>query len=366
MSRSFLVPVLLPADPTAALEAATKQYVDNAVGFTFMQDTVPTATSPGQTWFNTATGASYAWINDGTSTQWVQFAPGGGGGSGKARGVVAYSQITAAQGGIGGSGVNIAGLSVTWIADPTRTYKTTVFGTASSTVVNDDLNAYIVDGAGAVQLQMYLDPYLDNSTSTTFSFSVVETGLSGSITRKVQAKRAGTGTVTWYAAANTPSFIMVEDITYEVGGGVSGTQHAARVYLAGVKSVANNSQYIPVWDNDNFDVGDLWNPAVPGRFTVPVGGIYLVGYTVAWAPNATGGRSMFLRKNGDGLHRAAQVNAPGSTQDPIYGNSIIMQMQAGDYVECVVLQNSGAALNMTGDNANKEGASSFWIARVGA
>lgn len=33
MSRGFKVPILLPADPTAALEAATKQYVDNAPVF---------------------------------------------------------------------------------------------------------------------------------------------------------------------------------------------------------------------------------------------------------------------------------------------------------------------------------------------
>lgn len=31
MSRKFLTPVQLPADPTAALEAATKQYVDGKV-----------------------------------------------------------------------------------------------------------------------------------------------------------------------------------------------------------------------------------------------------------------------------------------------------------------------------------------------
>jgi len=31
VSRKFLVPVVLPADPTAALEAATKQYVDGKV-----------------------------------------------------------------------------------------------------------------------------------------------------------------------------------------------------------------------------------------------------------------------------------------------------------------------------------------------
>lgn len=51
-------------------------------GFTFMQDAVPTATAVKQTWFETDTGASYVWSNDGNSTQWVQYAPGGGSGGG--------------------------------------------------------------------------------------------------------------------------------------------------------------------------------------------------------------------------------------------------------------------------------------------
>ncbi|HET9563405.1 MAG TPA: hypothetical protein VFP27_02605, partial [Mycobacterium sp.] len=32
MTKAYLVPLLLPADPTAPLEAATKQYVDNNAG----------------------------------------------------------------------------------------------------------------------------------------------------------------------------------------------------------------------------------------------------------------------------------------------------------------------------------------------
>jgi hypothetical protein len=43
-------------------------------GFTFIQDTVPTATAVGQTWWNTATGLSYVWFD----SFWVQFAPGDG------------------------------------------------------------------------------------------------------------------------------------------------------------------------------------------------------------------------------------------------------------------------------------------------
>jgi hypothetical protein len=33
----------------------------------------------GDTWFNTSSGYSYVWVDDGTSQQWVQFAPGEGG-----------------------------------------------------------------------------------------------------------------------------------------------------------------------------------------------------------------------------------------------------------------------------------------------
>jgi hypothetical protein len=47
----------------------------DTLGFTFVQDTVPTTTRVGDTWFNTATGLSYVWFD----SRWVQFAPGGGG-----------------------------------------------------------------------------------------------------------------------------------------------------------------------------------------------------------------------------------------------------------------------------------------------
>lgn len=44
-------------------------------GYTFVQDTVPTATTDGQTWFNTINGNTYAWYVDDDSGQWVQDGP---------------------------------------------------------------------------------------------------------------------------------------------------------------------------------------------------------------------------------------------------------------------------------------------------
>ena len=44
-------------------------------GFTFVQDTNPTATAGGQTWFDTSTGYTYVWYEDVDGGQWVQDGP---------------------------------------------------------------------------------------------------------------------------------------------------------------------------------------------------------------------------------------------------------------------------------------------------
>jgi hypothetical protein len=52
MSRKFLVPLVLPADPTAAMEAATKQYVDAQVVAPAVQEVVVAASDPIATYPN--------------------------------------------------------------------------------------------------------------------------------------------------------------------------------------------------------------------------------------------------------------------------------------------------------------------------
>lgn len=58
MSRKFLVPIVLPADPTAALEAAPKQYVDAQVAATnevVISVTDPIGTYPNaELWIDTS------------------------------------------------------------------------------------------------------------------------------------------------------------------------------------------------------------------------------------------------------------------------------------------------------------------------
>jgi hypothetical protein len=67
-------PLILAADPVAALGAATKQYVDNHVGgggTTTIAPTPPASPAVGSLWWDSNGGNLYINYNDGNSTQWV-------------------------------------------------------------------------------------------------------------------------------------------------------------------------------------------------------------------------------------------------------------------------------------------------------
>lgn len=58
MTKKSLVPIQLPADPTTALQAATKQYVDSMI---IIATSDPIAANPAaELWYNpNATGVTY-------------------------------------------------------------------------------------------------------------------------------------------------------------------------------------------------------------------------------------------------------------------------------------------------------------------
>jgi hypothetical protein len=140
------------------------------------------------------------------------------------RGRVAYAEVKASQSNTFVAMTDLTGMSVAWVADPTRTYKTTVHVIPSSTVNGDQVTAYLRDAAG-VYKQIAATPVLNAQTSSSLTITNVESGLSGSINRKVSALRSGgSGTITFAGDPGYPMFILVEDITYEAAGtaGASG------------------------------------------------------------------------------------------------------------------------------------------------
>lgn len=88
------------------------------------------------------------------------------------------------------------------------------------------------------------------------------------------------------------------------------------------------------------------------RYTFPFKGVYLCAASVSW-PNVAAStiRELSLRLNGTTLHRVDRID---SSANIIYtqNGSKIFNVSAGDYVEAVVHQTSGAPLALSASGLN--------------
>ena len=159
----------------------------------------------------------------------------------------------------------------------------------------------------------------------------------------------------------------VQDLFYERQGGFSvnltGAGIAARVHNSGNVAIANNTNTALTFDSERFDTDSIHSTSSnTGRLTATVAGKYFITALVRWAANVTGRRTVFLRLNGstDIAHIAADAATGGV--NTIQEVSCLYELAKGDYVEVVVNQNSGGALNVeAASNYSPE----FMMSRIG-
>ena len=125
-------------------------------------------------------------------------------------GLQVVASKTATQTGVGGSFTDVTSLSATWTAVSSRYYKTTVY---FPKLVQNTSSGYaqfqITDASNTTkQSSVEYPPSGDYFTSSMF---LLETGLSGSVTRKVRATTSA-GTLDIYGGSTQPTYIIVEDI----------------------------------------------------------------------------------------------------------------------------------------------------------
>jgi hypothetical protein len=125
-------------------------------------------------------------------------------------GKIAYAAATANQASVT-SIVDLTGLTVTFTALASRKYRVSAQVYVGSTVTADVVALYITDGASTpVQVAQQL---LTTSGAITVTSSVIVSSVAGSTTYKLRGQRtAGTGSLTFVAAAANPMYILVEDI----------------------------------------------------------------------------------------------------------------------------------------------------------
>ena len=127
----------------------------------------------------------------------------------------------------------------------------------------------------------------------------------------------------------------------------------ARVFHSVAQSIANSTVTALAFNSERYDTDAFHDTsASTSRLTVPSGldGKYLITGTLQFAANATGSRVVSVRLNG--TTTIAQHRGPGFSGDPTDLSIVtVYDLVASNYVELVVSQNSGGALNVV-TNAN--------------
>lgn len=119
------------------------------------------------------------------------------------------------------------------------------------------------------------------------------------------------------------------------------------------------------FDNEQVDTASMWSFGSPSRITIPVLGRYLFGASCTFASNATGMRELSIRLNGGGgspAYIAAQGHSIVGANDQRVSVVGFAVLSPADYLEAVVWQSSGGALDVTTEYGRSQ---TFWCAWIG-
>lgn len=132
---------------------------------------------------------------------------------------------------------------------------------------------------------------------------------------------------------------------------------AVRVFHNANQSIANSSLTALAFNSERFDqennAASTMHDTVTNnsRLTAKTAGVFLIIGHFTWAANATGTRVVQLRLNGTTVIDEER-EAPGNSTDNFNQRiSTVYALAVNDYVEMMVLQASGGALNVN-VNAN--------------
>ena len=123
------------------------------------------------------------------------------------------------------------------------------------------------------------------------------------------------------------------------------------------------------YDTTDFNVGGVFDTTKPTRMTAPVAGRYLITASVRWDSNANGRRVVALNVNypATGWAQIARSSVSGywATTPAFYPEQTaqaIYKLNAGDYAEVWVAQDSGSTLDLMVGVDNAVTYSMQWIA----
>jgi hypothetical protein len=133
------------------------------------------------------------------------------------------------------------------------------------------------------------------------------------------------------------------------------------------QSIADSTSTALTFDTETFDTGGLHSGGAATRITVPTGGagLWQFSFHVGFPANAAGARSAWLQLNASSADRRGFVAMEGSGLASGYLNTThLARLSDGDYMQVVVNQTSGGALNVQGSDT-ADGVLQFAAVRLG-
>lgn len=120
---------------------------------------------------------------------------------------------------------------------------------------------------------------------------------------------------------------------------------AAKARRSTAQSIPDSTNTALSFDVEVYDVGGLWAAGSPTRFTAVEAGKYHFGGFLLWDAGVGGWQQIFVRKNGAGgpLSSFRLAAVAGAGWEFI---AVDTDLAAGDYLELMVYQDSGLAVNV--------------------
>lgn len=126
---------------------------------------------------------------------------------------------------------------------------------------------------------------------------------------------------------------------------------ASLYYTTAVNATGSGVTWTIIWEAKEYDTDGMWNPATPTRLTARTQGVYAFWTQNTWVANAFGDRLMyFVKNNTTGF--GSTYAATSAAVPHFMSTSVAIQMNAGDYVDVRVLQNTAVGLNFFGGLGN--------------
>lgn len=115
------------------------------------------------------------------------------------------------------------------------------------------------------------------------------------------------------------------------------------------QSIPNDTGTVVAFNSENWDTNTMHDTATLNtRVLVKTAGIYIAEARASFAANATGDRSLIIRKNGNEYLGGEEKKATSASFETGLKAKVHEWLMADEYLEVIAKQDSGGALNLVG------------------